>query len=397
VNKLKSLKVKIVLPVLLILIMVFFTSSFIIIDREYNDAKNALIDNSESYASLSVSNVIKNYLDYEAGIGFLKFSEIIYDLMKLNNDISRIQIVDVNGKIFFDSNEIEEGQYKENLYGERFLLDNESINRAAAFDHSTIINEKQNYIDIIQPYFDEWDRHDYSVRYIFSLSNLDNLKQEMYSTLLIYASVFIVISFLLIFILFNRFITSPVGDLIKGVRLMGEGELGFKIKVNSNDEIGELAAAFNKMSKELKESQDSLKNYSGNLEKLVTKRTEQLEDKSANLEKINKDLKKAREELNTLNKNLEKRIKERTKEVEQLLEQKDGFINQLGHDLKSPLTPMTILIPILEKQETDAKKKEILEVLNRNVEYMKNIAIKTLALAKLNSPKTKFNFEKLIS
>ena len=394
-NKLKSLKIKIVLPVLLILIMVFFTSSFIIIDREYNDAKNALIDNSESYASLSVSTVIKNYEDYEAGIGFLKFSEMIYDLMKLNNDISRIQIVDVNGKIFFDSNEIEEGQYKENLYGERFLLDNELITRAGAFDHSTIIDENQNYIDIIQPYFDEWNRHDYSVRYIFSLSNLDNLKQEMYSTLLIYASVFIVISFLLIFILFNRFITLPVGDLIKGVRLMGEGELGYKIKVNSNDEIGELAAAFNKMSMELKESQDSLKDYSENLEKLVTKRTEQLEDKTANLEKINKDLKKAREELDTLNKNLEKRIKERTKEVEQLLEQKDGFINQLGHDLKSPLTPMTILIPILEKQETDAKKKEILEVLNRNVEYMKNIAIKTLALAKLNSPKTKFNFEKL--
>jgi len=395
VNKFNSLKIKIILPVLLILIVVFFTSSFLIIDREYNNTKNALIDNSESYASLSVSTVIKNYMDYKAGIGFLKFSEIIYDLMKLNNDISRIQIIDVNGKIFFDSIEIEEGQYKENLYGERFLLDNESISRASAFYHSTIIDENQKYIDIIQPYFDAWDRHDYSVRYIFSLSNLDNLKQEMYSTLLIYAGIFILISFLLIFILFNRFITSPVGDLIKGVRLMGEGELGYKIKVNSNDEIGELATAFNKMSMELKDFQDSLKDYSENLEKLVTKRTEQLEDKTAYLEKINKDLKKAREELNNLNKNLEKRIKERTKEIEQLLEQKDGFINQLSHDLKSPLTPLSILIPILKKQETDAKKKEILEVLNRNVKYMKNIAIKTLALAKLNSPKTKFNFEKL--
>ena len=145
-NKFISLKIKIVLPVLLILIVVFFTSSFIIIDREYNDAKNTLIDNTESYSSLSVGSYIKYYNDYQTGIGFLKFSEIIDNLMDLNNDITRIQIIDVNGKIFFDSNEITEGQYKEEQYGERYLLDNESISRAGAFTHSTIINEDENYI-----------------------------------------------------------------------------------------------------------------------------------------------------------------------------------------------------------------------------------------------------------
>ena len=127
----------------------------------------------------------------------------------------------------------------------------------------------------------------------------------------------------------------------------------------------------------------------------MTKRTEELEDKTANLEKINKDLIRARKELDALNKNLEKRIKERTNEVEQLLKQKDEFINQLSHDLKSPLNPLTILLPILEKQETDSKKIEIFQVLKRNVEYMRNIAIKTLELAKLNSPKTKFSLEKI--
>ena len=394
-NKFISLKIKIVIPVLLILIIVFFSSSFIIIDREYKDAKNKLIDNSESYASLSVSVYIKYFKDFDKGMGFFKFAEIIDDLMQLNNDLTKIQILDVNGKIFFNSNEIEDGRYNEDQYGERFILDNETINRSSAFTRSTIINTTNNNIDIIQPYFDEWDRHDYSIRYTFSLSNLDNLKQEMYSTLLIYAGVFIIISFIFIFILINRFITSPIGDLIKGVRLMGKGELGDEIKIKSKDELGELAYAFNKMTIELKESQDELKKYSENLEILVTERTEELEDKTINLEKINIDLNKARKKLNILNKYLEKRIKERTREVDQLLEQKDGFINQLSHDLKSPLTPLTILIPILEKQEKNPKKKEILEVLKRNVEYMKNIAIKTLALAKLNSPKTKFNLKKI--
>ena len=394
-NKFISLKIKIVLPVLLILIVVFLASSFIMIDREYKNEKNTLIDNSESYSTLSVGSYINYFNDYQKGIGFLKFSQIIDNLMKLNNDITRIQIVDVNGKIFFDSNEIKEGQYNEDIYGERYLLDNESISRAGASTSSTIVNENENYIDIIQPYFDEWDRHDYSVRYTFSLSNLDDLKQEMYSTLLINAVVFIVISFFLIFILFNRLVTSPIGSLIKGVRSMAEGQLGDKVKVGSNDELGELADAFNKMSAELKKSQEELKEYSENLEKLVTKRTEELEDKTDYLEKINKDLKRARKELDALNKNLEQRIKERTKEVEKLLKQKDEFINQLSQDLKSPLMPLTILIPILEKNEKDPKKLEYYEVLKRNVEYMKNIAIKTLELAKLDSPKTRFSIEKI--
>jgi len=38
---------------------------------------------------------------------------------------------------------------------------------------------------------------------------------------------------------------------------------------------------------------------------------------------------------------------------------------------------------------------EIFQVLKRNVDYMRNIAIKTLELAKLNSPKTKFSLEKI--
>jgi len=394
VVKLRSLKIKVILPILFILILVFVSSSLVIINREYQAAKDTMINNSESYSSLSASSFIEYYQYYKSGIGFYNFGRFVTDLMSLNHDLLRIQIADVNGKILFNSDETEQGEYDEQKLGERFLEDNISIDRAGESDSSTIISEGDNYVDIIQPYFDEWDRHDYSVRYIFSLTNLEQSKTEMFSTLFIYAGIFILISFLLIFILFNRFITAPISNLMKGVESMGEN-LGNKVNVISEDELGHLSRAFNKMSMDLKKSQDSLKEYSENLEKLVTKRTEQLEDKTAYLETINKDLKNTRKDLDTLNKNLEKRIKERTKEIEQLLEQKDGFINQLSHDLKSPLTPLTMLIPVLEKQEIDAKKKDILKVLKRNVEYMRNIAVKTLVLAKLNSPKTKFSLEKL--
>jgi len=395
IKKFYNLKLKIILPVFFILIIIFLTSSLIIIDREYNSARDTLINSAESYSSLSAIALINNYEQYYES-GFYQFLNIVDDHMKLNRNINQIEILNLNGKILFDTTElIEKTKYDEITYGERYLQDEDIIKRIISSNPSNKFLENNQYIEIIQPYINEWGRHDYSIRYIFSLSSLEEMKQEMIFTIFISSGVFIVISFLLIFFIFNRFITAPIDKLIKGIRSIGKGNLGDEVKVNSQDELGELASAFNKMRIDLKKTQDSLKEYSENLEMLVTKRTEELEDKTANLEKINRDLIQARKELDALNKNLEKRIKERTNEVEQLLKQKDEFINQLSHDLKSPLNPLTILLPILEKQETDPKKMEIFQVLKRNVDYMRNIAIKTLELAKLNSPKTKFSLEKI--
>ena len=313
--------------------------------------------------------------------------------MKLNKNLIEIQIVDVNGKILFDSTEIQDGKYDERMHGERFLENATLIQRAGDPTSSVILNEKTRRIDIIQPYFEEWGRHDYSVRYIFSLTSLDTMTQEMIITISLYSGIFIIVSFLLIFFLFNYFISSPIGELTKGVRHMSKGTLGYEVKIKSKDEIGELATAFNTMSADLKISRDHLEEYSKNLEKLVAERTRELEEKTKRLEQINQDLTVAREQLSILNKNLEERVQERTREVEKLLKQKDEFITQLGHDLKNPLGPLINLIPLLEEQEDDSAKKEMLTVLHRNADYMKNLVVKTLELAVLNSPNTRFSIE----
>jgi len=393
-KKFHSVKLKIILPLIGILLAVFLTSSLVIIERESKAAKDSIINNAESFSSLSVVYVIENY-DLYYGSGFYKFTEVMDNLMKLNDNLVEIQIVDVNGKILFDSTEILNGKYDVAALGERFLENATLIQRAGDPVSSVFLNEKTRRIDMMEPYFEQWGSHGYSVRYIFSLSSLDVMTQEMIVTISMYSGIFIVVSFLLIFFLFNYFVSSPISELTKGVRSMGKGTLGYEVKVKSKDEIGELATAFNAMSVDLKVSRDHLEEYSKNLEKLVTERTRELEEKTKRLEQINSDLTVAREQLNILNKDLEKRVTERTAEVEKLLKQKDEFINQLGHDLKNPLGPLINLIPLLEEKETDVSKKEMLTVLHRNADYMKNLVVKTLELAMLNSPNTKFSIEKL--
>jgi len=94
-----------------------------------------------------------------------------------------------------------------------------------------------------------------------------------------------------------------------------------------------------------------------------------------------------------MNTKLEQKVIDRTNKIDVLLKQKDDFINQLGHDLKNPLNPLVNLLPILEKNEQNQKNKEIIGVLVRNVNYMKNLVTKTIELGRLNSPKTTFSFE----
>ena len=86
------------------------------------------------------------------------------------------------------------------------------------------------------------------------------------------------------------------------------------------------------------------------------------------------------------------KIEEYNKILERLLDQKDAFIGQLGHDLKNPLQSLVGLLPIIMAQEENPEIKEHLKILNQDTKYMKDLIFKTLELAKLRSEKIKFDF-----
>jgi len=199
---------------------------------------------------------------------------------------------------------------------------------------------------------------------------------------------------------FIKRITRKIVMLDSCLKKISNGNLSSKISINSNDEIGSLAKSFNTMKLSLIKSKDELLKYQHHLEEKVELRTKDLHKKISALEKsefqnqqLLTELRHTKFDLEQLNETLEQKVIDRTEEVQSLLKQKDEFIGQLGHDLKNPLGPLIQLLPIIEKQEQDTKKKEMLVIVNRNVVYMKNLVTKTLELARLNSPNTKFNYE----
>jgi signal transduction histidine kinase len=118
---------------------------------------------------------------------------------------------------------------------------------------------------------------------------------------------------------------------------------------------------------------------------MMNKQKESNEDLAAK----NVELDAARAELASSNEKLEQRVKERTSEVERLLAHKDEFISQLGHDLKTPLTPLVALLPTIRNAEHDPKSRELLDVCIANVDYMKDLVTKTLQFERISSPNVK--------
>jgi len=122
---------------------------------------------------------------------------------------------------------------------------------------------------------------------------------------------------------------------------------------------------------------------------------EALKGFAGNLQAKNRELEVLRSQLYVVNQDLDVMVRERTADVEKLLTQKDEFISQLGHDLKTPLTPLVALMPGLLQREQDPELRRLLEIAGHNVTYMKDLVQKTLQLARMNSLYIELDLEPL--
>ena len=68
---------------------------------------------------------------------------------------------------------------------------------------------------------------------------------------LIYATIIAAVIALFVGVVLARVLTKPLRDLTLAIRAMQSGELKQEVRVRSNDEVGELVGAFNKMSADL--------------------------------------------------------------------------------------------------------------------------------------------------
>jgi len=112
---------------------------------------------------------------------------------------------------------------------------------------------------------------------------------------------------------------------------------------------------------------------------------EELKKKTDEVEELKQKLIETENKLNELNRNLEQRVIDRTVEVNRLLLHKTKFVDNLAHDLGTPLTPLMALLPIIKEDVEKLETKGLVDTCIRNVEYIKRVVHNSQKLAELTS------------
>jgi signal transduction histidine kinase len=123
-----------------------------------------------------------------------------------------------------------------------------------------------------------------------------------------------------------RYFTSQITDPLRQIALatgeVANGQLDHELDEDLVGELGETARSFNKMTEDLRRSQDAIRYQKRHLENMVQERTAALRQKARELEKANREL----------------------KEVDRL---KSDFLSNVSHELRTPLTSIRSFTEIL--------------------------------------------------
>ncbi|PNX47090.1 MAG: hypothetical protein BV457_06375 [Thermoplasmata archaeon M9B1D] len=117
--------------------------------------------------------------------------------------------------------------------------------------------------------------------------------------------------------------------------------------------------------------------------------------KDERIKVLEEKLNQTENKLNELNRNLEQKVIERTVEINRLLRNKSKFIDNLSHDLSTPITPLISLLPIIKEEITKPKTKELVDICIRNVEYIKRVINNSRELADITATDLIFKKENL--
>jgi len=252
----RSLRVKFGLLVLLLLFLIFSLSSGVLIYRSIDTQRQTLISQARAFAELSAKPIGSTYSLYYNS-GYLKFKELTSEILALDPEVEKVQIISVTGEIIFDSEELESGK-PENTR----LVEGESILSQLNANVGSEVPQRTNNSrpqEIIEPYFEDFGAHPFSIRYFISYSSISkNIFSTVLTTVLL-SAIFFAISILLIIWVVNRTILNPIEIVVQGARKISLGNLSHIIEVKTKDEVEDLAVAVNQMAQTLRKNIEDLK------------------------------------------------------------------------------------------------------------------------------------------
>jgi signal transduction histidine kinase len=252
----QSLKVRYAIIASFFIAVILLVNAFILVWLKYKEFEKDIDQRAFSFASLAVKPVSDGYDTYYYS-GYFKFRELMNKLISYEPDLIKILLVDVNGRVLFDSNNLrltsyipQQGTESPRLKEQYYL----NAIRKLEMSHRHIpTGNGDKVLEIVSPHIEEWGRHKNSVIMTFSYGSLKPQVRLLIYQIAGLTFLSMLVTSFIAWILADK-ITLPLVALTGRARLMASVSPA-EIRVEESDnEIKLLNDAFNAMSAHIHEN-----------------------------------------------------------------------------------------------------------------------------------------------
>jgi signal transduction histidine kinase/DNA-binding response OmpR family regulator len=350
----QSLKIRYAAIFTFFIAVILLFNAILLIYFKYKEFQNDVERRAYSFADLAVKPICDSYETYFYS-GYFKFREVLTELISSEPEITQVQIVDVNGNVLFDSDDLKRTHFIPHPEQARpVITDSYYLDAIRKLDKSQRRMEDANgdrALEIVSPYIEEWGRHKVSVIFRFTYNTLKPQMRLMIYQVIGLTLLSMIFTSLLAWIFTGR-ITKPLDHLTEKVRAMISGGGGVEKHLEgSENEVELLANTFNVMTSKI---QVNIK---------------QLEANNETLAKLNAEL-------------------------QQLDRMKSDLLANVSHELRTPLTSIKGYTEyILEGKlgEITQKQEKGLMVVQRNLDRLSKLINALLDYSLMDAEKMVLN------
>ena len=275
-----SIRSKLIVLLSILVVILMASTAWFLMNQKRLELTRDIYTNSRNFAELTADDIAEMYEVYLAENGFIQFNRVVQSLFRRSEDVQRITLARFSGEVLYDS----ETEKLQQHLGETRTLESDTklMERVQAPFPSVNISGSGRVVYLekdslgqtfevnlngkkIEPIKDE-NRigtivhpvgQKYAVLYQVSYDLLDQRIAKTYRQIGLLLLMGIALGVGIAMIISQR-VSKPIKELKEGAQQIADGHFNHRVDVQSKDELGLLASAFNQMAKDLKRSMEAM-------------------------------------------------------------------------------------------------------------------------------------------